>query len=217
MVEDHASRDAWQAAAFEVDVTREHIGAVYAEALLAVAEKMRATESLLDVFDALVADVLDGFPEFEAVLNSALISVDERVGILDRVFGPRVPAVFLDFLKVVARHERLDCLRAIHRQAHVVYDRLRRRVPVTLTTAVALDNARVQQIGRQLGRLIDGEPLIEAQVNPDLIGGAMVRIGDTVFDGSLAAALENARKQMIDRSAHEIQSRRDRFRNPAGN
>ncbi|MBN2024240.1 MAG: ATP synthase F1 subunit delta [Pirellulales bacterium] len=217
MVEDNTAHDARQAADMDVDVNREHVGAVYAEAFLAVSENARATESLLGVFDSLVEDVLDAFPHFEQVLGSALIPQEERYGILDRVFGPRAPAVFLDFLKVVARHERLDCLRAIHQQVHVQYDRLRRRVPVTLTTAVAVDAARAQRITQQLAGLIDGEPLMEYRVDPDLIGGAVVRVGDTVYDGSLAAALQNARQKMIDRSVHEIQSRRDRFRNPAGN
>ena len=45
---------------------------------------------------------------------------------------------------------------------------------------------------------------------------APVRVGDTVYDGSIAKQLENVRRQMIDRSAHEIQSRRDRFRDPTG-
>ncbi len=48
-----------------------------------------------------------------------------------------------------------------------------------------------------------------------LIGGAVLRIGDTVYDGSVANQLQNLREKMVERSAHEIQSRRDRFRNPA--
>ena len=45
----------------------------------------------------------------------------------------------------------------------------------------------------------------------------MVRVGDVVYDGSVASQLENLRQQMIDRSVHEIQSRRNRFSNSAGN
>ena len=47
------------------------------------------------------------------------------------MFGGRVSPVLVNFLKVVARHGRLDCLRAIHCQTHVLYDRLRNRIPVS--------------------------------------------------------------------------------------
>ena len=52
---------------------------------------------------------------------------------------------------------------------------------------------------------------------PSLIGGVVLRVGDTVYDGSVARQLEQVREQMIDRSVHEIQSRRNRFGHSAGN
>ena len=58
---------------------------------------------------------------------------------------------------------------------------------------------------------------MEVKVDPELIGGAVVRIGDTVYDGSVAGQLERLESQMINRSVHEIQSRRDRFRHSGGN
>ncbi|MBN1910791.1 MAG: ATP synthase F1 subunit delta [Pirellulales bacterium] len=217
MVEDRTARDAQWAAERDVDVPREHVGDVYAEAFLGAAENVSASGALVDVFDSFVDDMLDPFPQFEEVLASRLISHEEKLGILDRVLGPRVPVLFLNFLKVVSRHDRLDCLRAIHRQAHVLYDKLRNRVPVELTTPVEIDDALAQRVADKLRELIGGEPVVSRRTDPDLIGGAVVRVGDTVYDGSIAASLEAARKQMIERSVHEIQSRRDRFRNPAGN
>ena len=126
--------------------------------------------------------------------------------------------LLVNFLKVVARHGRLDCLRAIHRQTHVLYDKLRNRIPVRLTTAAPLEpgdgssrSPRACAPSWAASRFSNRRPI------PSLIGGAVLRIGDTVYDGSIANQLQNLRQQMIDRSAHEIQSRRDRFRYPAGN
>ena len=64
---------------------------------------------------------------------------------------------------------------------------------------------------------LDGEPIVEQQVDPALIGGAVLRVGDIIYDGSIANQLQNLRQHISARSAHEIQSRRDRFRNSAGN
>ncbi|HEV3344867.1 MAG TPA: F0F1 ATP synthase subunit delta, partial [Pirellulales bacterium] len=65
--------------------------------------------------------------------------------------------------------------------------------------------------------MLGGEPVLAAKVNPDLIGGLVFRVGDTVYDGSVATRLARVRSQMIDRSIHEIQRRRDRISPAAGN
>ena len=123
----------------------------------------------------------------------------------------------VNFLKVVSWHDRMDCLRAIHAETRVLYDELRGRVPVELVTSVPIDDAVAQRLGEQLRGLTGGVPVLGRRVDPELIGGAVVRVGDTIYDGSVATQLQNLCQQMIDRSADEIQSRRDRFRYPAGN
>lgn len=217
MPDELTPQDAQAAAAqLHVDVGMQHIGSVYAEAILDAAEAAGQTEALLDEFDVLVSGVLDPYPALEEILGSALVSHEEKLGILDRVFHKTLSPLLLNSLKVISRHDRLDCLRAIHAQLHVLYDRLRGRIPVRLSTAAPIDDALAAQITENLRRLLGGQPILSRGVDPALIGGAVVRVGDTVYDGSVAAQLENVRKQMIDRSVHEIQSRRDRFRNPAG-
>ena len=215
--DDITARDANVAAQIEADVGLEHIADVYGEGLLGAAESAGRTEELLQEFEVLVTDVLQRYPELEEILASVLISHDEKAGILDRVFGGRFSPLLLSFLKVVSRHGRLDCLRAIHRQSCLLYDRLRGRVHVQLTTATPVSDAMANRIAAGLRPVIGGEPILRRLTDPELIGGAVLRVGDTVYDSSIANQLQVIRQQMIDRSAHEIQSRRDRFRDPAGN
>ena len=195
----------------------EHIANVYAEGLLGAAETAGQTADALDQLDSLVADVLDGFPQIEGILASTMVSHEEKSGILDRVLGGQASPLVLNFLKIVSRHGRMGFLRAIHRQAHAIYEHRSGRVAVQVTTAAPLDDAAAQRLRQALRRLVDGEPVLKQHVEPALIGGMVVRVGDTIYDASVARQLETMRQQMIDRSAHEIQSRRDRFRNPAGN
>lgn len=213
--QDKSSRDAQTAAELQADVGVEHVASVYAKALLGAAGKIGQLDAVLAEFDALVGEVLDKFPRFEAILASWLVSHEETSGVLDRVLGGRVSPTLLDFLKVVSRHGRLDCLRAIHRMAHALRDEMAGRIPVELITAAPVDGAVLARLTEQLRGLVDGEPVVRQTVDADLIGGAVVRVGDTVYDGSILTQLELLRQQMIDRSVHEIQSRRDRFRNPA--
>jgi F-type H+-transporting ATPase subunit delta len=217
MAQDSEARDARTAAEADADVAVEHVGDVYAEALLGAAEKAGLTDAVLAEFDSLLFDVLDVFPRLEEILASALVSHEEKSGVLDRTLGTQASPVFLRFLKVVSAHGRLDCLRAIHRQARRLCDRMRGRVRVQVSTATPLGADVAQRIAHGLRGLLDGEPVLDQLVDPDLIGGVVVRVGDTVYDGSVATQLQSVRQQMIDRTAHEIQSRRDRFRYPAGN
>ena len=55
------------------------------------------------------------------------------------------------------------------------------------------------------------EPVLELTVDPTLLGGLVVRVGDNLFDGSVRTRIDTLRKQLIERSSHEIQSGRDRF------
>jgi F-type H+-transporting ATPase subunit delta len=217
MADNSVPSDAQFAAEFFPDVGSEHVAAVYAEALFGAAENAGAAEPVLEEFDSLIVDVLNRQPRFEEILGSALIGHEEKAGILDRTFGLTASKLMINFLKVVSRHGRLDCLRAIHRQTHVVYDKARGRVPVELITAAPVSEAEAAAIAKMLSGVIPGEPVVRCRIDPELIGGAVVRVGDIVYDGSIAGQLENVRQKMIDRSVHEIQSRRNRFSNPAGN
>ncbi len=217
MPEDVFAHDARFAHQEQPDVSVQQIAAVYAEALLGATEKAGQTEVVLAELDQLVSEVLDRIPKFAAVLGSAWISHEEKVGMLDRVLGGRVSPLLLNFLKVLSRRGRLDCLAAIRREAHRVWDRLRNRVPVQVTTATPLAPPLAQRLTQRLRSLVGGEPVIEYRVDPAVIGGLVVRVGDTLFDASVVTQLQSLRKQILDRSAYEIQSRRDRFRHPAGN
>lgn len=210
------ARDAQLAAQIDADVGVQHVGAVYGAAFLGAAEKAGQTDALLAEFDSLLADVLDRFPRLEQLLGSGLVSHDETAEVLDRTLGAQASPLLLDFLKVVSRHGRLDCLRAIHQQVHELYDRMRGQMTVQVSTATPLSGDMAGRIAQNLKSVLDGQPIVEEVVDPDLIGGVVVRVGDTVFDGSVATQLESVRQRMIERSAHEIQTRRDRFRYPAG-
>ena len=128
----------------------------------------------------------------------------------------------LNFLKVLSRHGRLDCLRAVHRQVHTAIRRTARpRFPCGFPRPRRLSDAEVAAgiDRRRASKTLRRRPSRSSSSRPTdakLIGGLVVRVGDTVYDGSVANQLQQMRQQMIDRSAHEIQSRRNRFRDPAG-
>jgi F-type H+-transporting ATPase subunit delta len=200
-----------------VNVGAERVATIYARALIDAAEAAGQTEAVMDELDSFLVDVVGANPKFEAVLSSALIQPTEKNALLDKALSSQASPLFLNFLKVVSRHGRLDLLRPIHEAAHEIYDQMRGIVRVQVASAAELQEPTRHELAESVRRMIGGKPVLETEVWPELVGGMMMRVGDTVYDGSISTRLERIRQEMIDRSVHEIQSRRDRFSSPEGN
>ena len=84
-----------------------------------------------------VRQLLDAQPDFDEALRTPRISHEEKVALLDRVFGGKMSPLVLNFLKVVSQHERLDCLRAIERAAQKLYNQMKNRVELPRISAQA--------------------------------------------------------------------------------
>ncbi|HEY1599891.1 MAG TPA: ATP synthase F1 subunit delta [Pirellulales bacterium] len=199
------------------DPGAQRVAGVYAKALLAAADKAGVAEATVDDLEAIDREVLERFPRLVTVLASGFVNADEKRQIVDRTFAGRVSPLVLNFLRVLAQHERLDALRDIARAAREQYDVMRGLVRVEVTTATTLTDELAAKIKEQLRGMLGGEPVLMTSIKPELIGGVVLRVGDAVYDGSVAARLADVRGRIINRSVHEIQSRRDSFSHPAGN
>lgn len=194
------------------DVGAAGVALAYARALLGATESAGQTQPVLDELDEFVAGVLDQLPQLDAVLSSPLVSAEEKSGLLDRALKDKASALLLNFLHVLAQHGRLNILRQIRSQARQLYGQMLGRVRVEVRTATPLDEQLTGRIRDQLKELLKAEPELNPVVDPSMIGGLLLRVGDTVLDGSVATRLARLREQMINRSIHEIQRRRDSFR-----
>lgn len=200
-----------------VDPASQQVATIYAKALLAATANGDKAGAALDELAAIQRDVFQAHPKLTEILASAFVETDDKLGILDRTFGGRVSPLVMNFLKVLAKHDRLSVLKDLVHIARDLYIKQQGRVSVEVTTATPLTDAQTAEIQQQLRALLGAEPVLSPKIKPELIGGVVLRVGDTVYDGSVAAQLAEMRGRIINRSVHEIQSRRDRFRNPAGN
>lgn len=197
------------------DVAAESVAGVYARALLGAAGGQ--AEAAVAELDEFVAGVLDAFPKFDAILGSAAIAEAEKLRMLDATIGRSASKQLLNFLKVLAQHGRLDIVRPIQRAAHAQLDELLGRVRVEVRTAHELEPTDAKRLADSLRAKLGKQAELRLSVDPELIGGLVFRIGDTIYDASIARRLEQVRESMIQRSVHEIQSRRDRFCHSEGN
>ena len=114
------------------DPSAQAIARVYARAFLAAAADA-GVEEALEEFASFLDDVLAAFPEFESLLLSGIVSRDEKVAIIDRTIAPTGSKLFVNFLRVLARHDRLDILPLVFSESQLRHEVLtgRKRVRVT--------------------------------------------------------------------------------------
>ncbi len=194
-----------------MDVTAERISRVYALAFMEVAAKSGNTAALVEEVDSVVTEVLDRFPRFDETLRSALIQPEDKEQILDRLFAKRASTVVVNFLKVLSRHGRLELLRPIARILKLLQAERSGQKAVELRVAIPLDEAVRGEILDTLRKKLRAEPVMRVVVDPSLLAGMTIRVGDRVYDSSINTQLEHARRQMIARAVEKIETQPERF------
>jgi F-type H+-transporting ATPase subunit delta len=194
-----------------MDVGTQRVAKVYAEAILRAAEARGQVEELEQDLDSLLKDVLDKDPRLETFFSSGAIGKHPKAQVLRATFAGRASDVFVHSLLVLNDHERLDLLRPIRAAYRELRDRRAGRMRVLVRTAVPLPDDQRDRLLQQLRESFHQEPLLDTQVDQDLLGGIVVRVGDWLYDQSVRTQLETIRNQIIARSSYEIQSGRDRF------
>jgi F-type H+-transporting ATPase subunit delta len=196
------------------DVGAQRVARVYAEALYNAATEAGQTEAVVEEMHSLIHDVFRGHPDLETLIGGSAIGRTAKEAVIRKAFEGRSSSLFLQFLLVLNRHDRLELLRPILSALHQIDDEKKNRVPVQIRSAVPLSDDQRDKLVAQLRQSLQADLKLDLRVDPDLLGGLIVRAGDYVYDHSVRSQLLAIRKELIERSSHEIQSRRDRFSSP---
>ncbi len=168
----------------------------YAEALLSLAVKAEDAPG----WGKLIRDIANGVEQdsrLKLFLESPKISEVKKTDILFQAFGDNVPRNFLRFLQTLVRKRRQMLIPEIATQYEALLDVYEDRLHANVTVAreaTAVDEAR---IGENLSRVIGKKVIPHMNVNPAILGGVVIRIGDTVMDGSVRRRLANLRGKML--------------------
>lgn len=194
-----------------LDTDQQHIAGVYAKSLIAATEKTGNTEEILEQLDSFVVDVLESIPQLDAALQSPRIAPQEKHRLIDEALSGRGDSTLIRFLKVLANHQRLDCLRAINRQARVQFNQLRGRVEAAVTVADDLTPELEAAIQDKLKAMLGKEVILTVSRDPRIIGGMIVKVGDTVYDSSVANQLAQVRQAALSQTVQQVRDSLDSF------
>ncbi len=193
------------------DAEREQLAKIYASALLAAAEAQGAAASVVEEAESLVADVLDPLPQLEETLTSHFLDHEDREQLLDNILESRASPIVLNLLKVLSLNERMEMVRPVVRQLRRLYDESQNRYAVTVRVASPASDSTITQIREAVSKAFGIVPELDVWIDPTILGGIVLRIGDTVYDGSVRTALEQTRTHMVERAVEAIESAPDRF------
>jgi F-type H+-transporting ATPase subunit delta len=191
------------------------IGRVYAQSLLDAAAG--DIDSVLEEYRDFIENVLRAHPDLARLVESPVISQDEKQGVLDRLTAGRCSEVFASYLRVLNCHRRLDLLEAAFGCALKLRETQLGRQTFHVITAIPLSESLKSEVVERLRQQLRTEPLVETIVDPSVIGGIVIRFGDTVYDGSVRTRVKQLRVRLRERCLNEIQRGRDRFSHPEGN
>jgi|SRR5579884_3408628 len=200
-----------QTAAPVVDVASQRVARSYADALLDAAESKGQAREVLEELSSLVHDVFRSAPDFEGFLASRAISRKRKAPVIRSALQGRASDTLLNFMLVLNDKERLDLIRPILAAYRALYEEKTRHVRVRVRSAVPLPDDQRQRLEQELRAKFQKEPILETAVDPDLLGGLVVQVGDWVYDGSVRSRLAEIRNQLMESSSHEIQSRRNQL------
>ncbi len=193
------------------DVSAQRVARVYAEALLNAAQQRGQADDALAQIEELVGEVFRSYPNLETFLTSGATGRERKAALIKKAFEHRASEIVVNFLLVLNQHDRLELLHSIAAEARELYNERNNRIRVHVISATPLPDNQRERLLAELRNTFQVEPILQESVNPDYLGGLAVRIGTWAFDGSVRTQLETLRKQLIERSSHEIQSGRDRF------
>lgn len=188
-------------AAFDEDALM--VADVYAEALLKEAEE----RGELDAVAAELADLIaymDRERDFNAFLTAETVDDEPRRESLERLFRGRMSDLLLNLLQVLNNRDRLGLLRAVARCVQLRMEARRDQQEVTVRTAMPLDDRMRELVRRTVSSHIGKEALLIEAVEPELIGGMVLQIGDVQVDASVAARLLDMRKRLRERATAEV-------------
>ena len=172
----------------------EEIAEVYARALFEVAKERDVLDEIHDDLGAFTK-ALDENRELAVFFFSPYFSSEEKKNGLERAVTGADP-IFMNFLETLLERHRMPVIFRMRARFEQLWDEEKKLLPVEITSSVQLDKAIVQSIGERIGEQTGQKVELSSKVDPEILGGLVVRVGNFVLDASIRNRLNQLRKQV---------------------
>jgi F-type H+-transporting ATPase subunit delta len=166
----------------------------YAKAVLNLAKE---TQKEVEVNNSmlLIAQTISESNELAIVLSSPIIKVSDKIKALNAIFSEAVDQITLGVIGLLGENKRLPLLTLVAKQYSILFDHDKLIDTAKVTTAVPLTAALNKKVLAKIKELTGQDATIENIVNPDIIGGFILRVGDIQYDASISNNFNELRRQ----------------------
>jgi F-type H+-transporting ATPase subunit delta len=172
----------------------EEIATVYARALFEAAQEQGRLDVVREQLGE-VADALDSNRDLQVFFFSPYFSTKEKQDGLAATLTDADP-LLTNFLELLIEKHRMPVIFRMRRRLDSLWEQENRLLPVHVTSAIALEDAAVAQIGERIGAQTGRRVELTATVDEDILGGIVLRVGNAILDASIRNRLEQLRKQV---------------------
>lgn len=170
----------------------------YAQAMFTVADRQKRAVILRNELQSVV-DALGQTPQMKAILDQPLLTEERKKAAIDTMFGKTFSKDTIGFLKLLVDKRRIDLLPEVNEEFSRLVRTQQNIEFATAISAVPLTPQETQALERTLEARTGKDIELKTEVDPALMGGVLVRIGDTVLDGSVRGNLERLREHLLAR------------------
>jgi F-type H+-transporting ATPase subunit delta len=188
----------------EAGSVRSRLAKVYGEALMAAAQKQNRVNETGDELNGFVTGVFDKNPAIESFLSSPAVGKKAKFAALGAALPGHASDLVRGLFGVLTKNGRLDLVRGIAAAYRQLLDERAGRVRVKVTAAAKLTNAQRDSLAETLSNILKQEPVLDVRVDPDLLGGMVVQVGDRVIDTSVRTRLQTIRTLLLDKGSSYV-------------
>ena len=172
----------------------EEIAQVYARSLFEVAKEHGILDQAREQVDQF-ADALTENRDLAVFFFSPYFSTEEKKSGLGRLIDGAEP-LFMNFLEALVERHRMPAIFRIRTEFDHLWEKENKLLPVEVTSAVELDQATVNSIGERIGEQTGRKVELSSRIDPDILGGVVLRVGNFILDASIRNRLNQLRKQV---------------------
>ena len=176
----------------------EELAQVYARSLLQAALEHGKLDELREQLGQF-ADALNQNRELAVFFFSPYFSTAEKRQALDTLLDG-ADELFINFLALLIENHRMPVIFRIRDEYERLWDEENRTLPVEITSAIALDDATTESLGKTIGERAGRKVTLAARVDPDILGGIIIRVGNSILDASIRNRLEQLRRHVAQAS-----------------
>lgn len=180
------------------------IADVYAEALFELAQEVGLVEEVRAELDELI-QLLDAEPEFHKFMTVRALEAEGRAAGLERMFRHKLSDMVLNTLLVMNQHGRCGLLPGLRRRFVLRQEDAANEIEVTVTSAVDLSRAQKAEAVRIAESISGKTPLVQYAVDPEILGGLILKVGALRLDNSLRRHLRVAQEQLRERGERGLE------------